>query len=292
MQTLREIIKDAEAKKISVGHFNISETVTFKGIIDAAKELGVPVVIGTSEGERGLIGTYEAAAIVKAAREHYGMPIYLNADHTHSFDKVKEAVEAGYDAILFDGGKLPLEQNIAETKKVVEYIRSVSASRRTDIIVEGEMGYIGGGSDILTEVPKGAEIDMDSVTKPEDAARFVKETGVDLLAPAVGNLHGMFKDAPNPRLHIERIKEIRDAAGVPLVLHGGSGILDEDFLAAIERGMSVIHINTEIRRAWRKGMEEGFGANPDSVVPAKVCPPAVEAVKKVVLARLKLFSKL
>ena len=220
MKNLRQIIQEAGQNKIAVGHFNISDCIALKGIFKAAQELNLPIIIGVSEGEREFMGVKRAALTVKNLREEFNWPIFLNADHTHSFEKIKKAVEAGFDAVLFDGGKLPMEENIKQTKAVVEYAKSVNP----DILVEGELGYIGGSSTILKEVPKDADIAPENLTKPEDAERFIKETGIDLLAPAVGNIHGMFKNAPNPHIDIQRVAALRQAAGAPLVLHGGSGI--------------------------------------------------------------------
>ncbi len=292
MKTLKEIIKEAENGKVAVGHFNVSDCVGVKAIFGAAQALNLPVIIGVSEGERDFIGVKRIASAVKSIREEFDYPIYLNADHTHSFEKIKEAVEAGFDAVLFDGGKLPLEENIKQTKEVVEYVRGVAASRRTEILVEGELGYIGGSSSLLENIPEGAQINEKDLTTVEEAARLVKETGIDLLAPAVGNLHGILKNAPQPNLNIERIKAIRETAGIPIVLHGGSGVSDEEFLAAINAGISIIHINTELRLAWRQGMEEALKLSPNEIVPYKILPMAVEKIKAVVASRLKLFNKL
>ncbi|MEK7555429.1 MAG: class II fructose-bisphosphate aldolase [Patescibacteria group bacterium] len=286
MKTLRQIIQEAEKNKIAIGHFNISDLAGLKAIFEVAQGLNLPVIIGVSEGESGFIGMRQVAVLVKSLREEYDYPIFLNSDHTHSLEKIKQAVEAGFDAVLFDGGKLPFEENIKKTKEVVNYVKSVNP----DILVEGELGYLGGSSVILKEIPKDASINEEDLTKPEQAARFVQETGVDLLAPAVGNLHGMFKDRPNPDLNIERIKAVRKAAGVPLVLHGGSGIRDEDFLAAIEAGISTIHINTELRLAWRQGIEKGLKEKPEEIVPYKILPAAVEEIKKAVEKRMRLFN--
>jgi fructose-bisphosphate aldolase class II len=285
MKTLKRIIQEAEQNKVAVGHFNISECVGLKGVFSAAKELNLPIIIGVSEGEAGFIGVKRAALMVKSLREEYDYPIFINADHAESFEKIKEAVEAGFDAVMFDGSKFPLEENIQKTKEVVEYVKSVNP----EILVEAELGYLKGSSTLLAEAIIIKEEDL---TKSEEAAAFVKETGVDLLAPSVGNLHGMFKNAPNPDLNIERIKEIRNAAGIPLVLHGGSGIKDEDFLAAIDSGISVIHINTELRLAWRRGMEKVLRGKPGETVPYKLLPEVVEEIKKVVYNRLKLFNKI
>ncbi|MEK9168210.1 MAG: class II fructose-bisphosphate aldolase, partial [Patescibacteria group bacterium] len=126
----------------------------------------------------------------------------------------------------------------------------------------------------------------------EEAARFVKETKIDLLAPAVGNLHGILKNAPQPNLNIERIKAIKEAISIPLVLHGGSGIIDDDFLQAIDAGISIIHINTELRLAWREGMDKALKENPEEIAPYKLLPAVVEEIRKTVYNRLKLFNKL
>ncbi len=290
--SLKKIIKEAEENKTAVGHFNVSECAALKGIFQAARELNLPVIIGVSEGEREFIGTKRIAAAVKSIREEFNYPIFLNADHTHSFEKIKEAVEAGFDAVLFDGGKLGFEENIKKTKEVVEYVKNFAAGQGTEILVEAELGYLGSSSVILKEIPKEATIKKEDLTKPEEAARFVKETGIDLLAPAVGNLHGMLKNAPQPNLDIERIKELKKSAGVPLVLHGGSGISDEDFIKAIDAGISVIHINTELRLAWRKGIEKSLIEKPEEIVPYKLLLTVVEEIKKVAGSRLRLFNKI
>lgn len=305
MKTLKQIILEAEKNKTAIGHFNISELAGLKGIFKAAQELGLPVIIGVSGGEADFIGYKQVAALVKSLRDQYDYPIFLNADHAKTLEKIKEAVEAGFDAVLFDAGKLPFEENIKKTKEAVEYVKSVSASRRPptggEILVEAELGYLGSSSVILKEIPKDATIKKEDLTKPEEAARFVKETGIDLLAPAVGNIHGMlaplnsagiFSGFKNPNLDIERIKEIKNAAGIPLVLHGGSGIRDDDFLKAIDAGVSIVHINTELRLAWRKGIENALKEKPEEIVPYKLLPAVVEEIKKAAYNRLKLFNKI
>lgn len=285
---LLDIIKEAEVNKVAIGHFNISDTEMLKGIFSAARKLKLPVIIGTSEGERDFIGARRVVALVKSLREEYDYPIFINADHTYSFEKVKEAVDAGYDSVIFDGAKLPFEENLEITKKSVEYAKNVN----TDILVEAELGYIGKSSKLLDEIPKGAEITDEHLTKPEEIEKFVKETGVDLIAPAVGNLHGMLKHAGNPSLNIERIKKLKVAGGVPLVLHGGSGIKDEEFVKAIDAGIASVHISTEIRVAYRNGIKLGLQENPDEIAPYRYMKDAVRNVEKVVEKRLKLFNKM
>ncbi len=288
MLSLKKVITEAEKNKTAIGHFNISNIEALWGIVSAAKKLNVPVIIGTSEGERDFVGVRQAVALVRSVREELNHPIFLNADHTYSFEKVKEAVDAGYDAVIFDGAQLSLEENIKITKQCVEYAKSVNQ----DILVEGEIGFIGTSSKLLDEIPKGANVTKDTLTKPEELQQFVKETGVDLVAPAVGNLHGMLKSGKNPALDIERITELRKAGGVPLVLHGGSGITDDDFRSAIKAGISVIHINTEIRVVYKKALQLSLQENEDEVAPYKLLKPARDAVERVVEERLKLFNNI
>ncbi|MFA4975122.1 MAG: class II fructose-bisphosphate aldolase [Candidatus Paceibacterota bacterium] len=289
MKTLREYVKEAEEKKVAIGHFNISNLEALHGIYNAAKKLNVPIIIGLSEGEENFIGKEEAVALIKAIRERDDFPIFLNADHHYSFEKVKEALDAGYDAAIIDLVKLPLEENILLTKKCVDYAKELSQKENRDILVEAELGFIGTSSKILEEIPEG--VSEATMTKAEDAKYFVEKTGIDLLAPSVGNVHGMVKGG-NPRLNIERIKKIRATCGVPLVLHGGSGISDEDFTNAIKAGISIVHINTEIRVAYKEAIEKYLKENPNEVAPYKILQHAVEAVEKVVEARLKLFNNL
>lgn len=300
MESLREIIADAGACKVAVGHFNISEITALKAITRAAAELKLPVVIGTSEGEAEFIGFKQAGALIKSIREDSGQSVFLNGDHLRSLENVKKAVEAGYDSIIFDAAHLPLEENILKTKEAVDYAKRM----RPDILVEGELGYIGTSSQVLEKMPEGAAVTVEMMTKPEEAKRFVEATGVDLLAPAVGNIHGIIKSG-NPKLDIQRIREIKEALQqaqgkpVPLVLHGGSGISDKDFRAAIAAGIVIVHINTEIRLAWRRGLEESLAKDKEQIAPYKILADEgddpgdpEEAIYRIVLARLKLFNNL
>ncbi|MDE2001443.1 MAG: class II fructose-bisphosphate aldolase [Patescibacteria group bacterium] len=294
MKTLRQALKEAEKKKVAIGHFNIADLAGLKAIVEAVRQLRVPVIIGTSEGEAKFLGRKEIVAYIRALRDELKLPLYINSDHTYSFEEVKRAVAAGYDAILFDGGSLPIKENLKQTKKIVSYVRA----KDKRIVIEGELGNIGSGSEIRTEIPKEAAIKLEDLTKPTDAVAFVRATGVDMLAPAVGNIHGMLAHAANPALNIGRIREIKEALrkdlkkDVPMVLHGGSGSADSDFSAAIEAGMNIIHISTELRLAWRKGLERSLEAYPDQIAPYKLFPPVIESVKAVVVRRLQLFNKL
>ncbi len=302
MQTLSAVIRAAETKKIAIGHFNIANLEQLKAIAHVGVRLNVPVIIGVSEGEREYLGVHHVRDLVDSYNKEHaktdGFRLFLNADHTKSIEKAKEAAANGFDAVLFDGSKLTFEENITRTKETIRAVKRGWKFWRKDVLVEGELGYIGGASEIRDSVPEGAAIKSEDLTKPEDAARFVKETGVDMLAPAVGNIHGMRADASDPALDIARIKAIKDALRqaqgkpVSLVLHGASGNTDEDLRAAIEAGISVVHISTELRAAWRKSLEGELTEHPKEVAPYKVMPDVLAAMEEVVEHHLRLFNRL
>ena len=286
MDSLRTILTRLEKQRAALGHFNVADLVLVKSVLAAAAEIGVPVMVGASEGERAFFGTHELAAVVKSLREQSGLPVFLNADHTHSLTKAVEAVKAGFDSVVADFSALPFAENVSRTKEAVEALKAINPS----LLVEGEIGNIGSGSEIHDTVTK----EFRNLTTPEEARQFVAATGIDVLAPAVGNMHGMLKSMvqgkEKKRLNIERIGEIKKAAGVFLTLHGGSGTDDTDFRNAIAAGINIIHINTELRVAWRGSLEDSLKRQPNEVVLYKILPPVIDSVKQVVSSRLKLFS--
>jgi fructose-bisphosphate aldolase class II len=285
MEALREVLQHAERNKAAIGHFNVADLITLKAVTQAARELNAPVVVGVSESEREFMGVRQTAALVRITREESGMPIFLNADHTHSLAKAVEAAAAGFDSVVFDRSSLSWEDNISETKRAVEALKAVNP----DILVEGEIGNIGSGSEIHDTAPESSRI----LTTPEEAREFVSCTGVDVLAPAVGNMHGLLRTMARGEAHkhldIGRISQIKAATGIFMTLHGGSGTADEDLKGAIAAGITIVHINTELRLAWRTGLEAALRNQPEEVAPYKILPPAFEAVRTVVHARLQLF---
>jgi fructose-bisphosphate aldolase class II len=284
---LRSLLEEAQSDGVAVGHFNISDWVLLKAVFASAQELKVPVIVGASEGERAFLGVAQIAALVKSLREEQSVPIFLNADHTHSLDSAIAAAKAGFDSIVYDLSALPFEENVKQTRQAVEALKSINPS----ILVEGEIGNIGTGSEIHESVPDRAK----DLTTPEEAKQYVESTGVDILAPAVGNTHGMLQTMVQgdvrKRLDLTRIREIKRASRSLLTLHGGSGTDDHDLQDAIAAGINIIHINTELRVAWRRGLEAAFAKQPGEVVPYKLLPTAEESVKQVVLARLRLFNQ-
>ena len=287
MKTLREYVLDYELKGKAIGHFNVTTIDMLWGVFNAAQQFSeevgekVPVIIGTSEGEGDFFGPKQFVAVIESLREQYEYPVFSNADHIHDVDRAKEAVELGYDMVIIDGADKSFEENIQMTRDVVIYRNEADA----DTLIEAELGYIGVGSSVKDELPD--EVENAPMTDPMDADTFVHEAGVDLLAPAVGNVHGVIKSG-NPRLDPERVAEVRKKGGVPLVLHGGSGSADEDFVAVIKAGISVVHISTELRVAYRGALEKAM-AESDSTTPYKYMKGVRDAVQAVVEKRMRLF---
>ena len=281
--TLRDVLTRLEKEGAGLGHFNVSDHVLLKAVVAAAAESKLPVLIGASEGEREFFGARQLAAIVKSERQESDLPIFLNADHTHSLAKAIEAAKAGFDAVTIDFSALPFDENVARTKETVQAIKSINPS----ILAEGDIGDIGTGSEIK-ETAQGGKL-----STPEEARQFVEATGIDNLAPAVGNMHGMLKSMvlgkAKKHLDLDRIAQIKRASGVFLTLHGGSGTDDEHFRKAIAAGINIIHINTELRVAWRESLDKSLARDSNEVVPYKILGPVVDSVKQVVSSRLRLF---
>ncbi|HWA64464.1 MAG TPA: class II fructose-bisphosphate aldolase [Candidatus Paceibacterota bacterium] len=281
---LNYYLQQARDRKQAIGHFNFATEDVLKAIVAAAGEAGsVAVMVGTSEGEAGFIGITEAVALVRAIRESMQFPVFLNADHFKSFEKCKEAIDAGYDSVIIDASKLAREDNIALTKQVVAYARSVNP----DISVEGELGYLKGSSEVQTKI----EISPDDYSKPEEVADFVGQTGVDRMAVVFGNIHGIVTDQEE-KLDIGHFKKIVAAAPTPYyVLHGASGLKDDDVHTAIQAGVANVHFNTELRVAYQHELARQLVEHPNETTPYKYLTPAAEEVKKLVLQKLALFQK-
>src|SRR3989338_2910088 len=285
MRSLREVVQEYKKAGRAVGHFNISDSNQLRAIALAAKEIGLPAIIGLSEGEREYFPISHARALVSIYQADC-IPLYLNADHTYGLDKAKQAIDDGVDSIVVDGAKLVVEQNILLVKQVVSYARS---SKR-DVVLEGELGYIGSSSKQLDELPEG--VGIENLTTAADAKEFVVSTGVDCFAPAVGNVHGMLKNAAEPRLHPERVKEIAGMTGLPLVLHGASGNTEEDIKACIAAGVAIVHINTELRVMYRDRLYDTIRSNQGEVAPYKFLTPVVTKMKEYVAGKLKVFANI
>jgi len=283
-KTLGEFFKEAKSGKWAIGHFNFSTADQLRAIVEAAAELKMPVMAATSEGEADFVGCEQAVALVHSYQKE-GYDVFLNADHHKSWETAKKAIDAGYDSVLIDASKLPFEENVALTKRVVDYAREVAKSSGREIPVEGELGYLRGSS----EIQKKIEISKEDYTKPQEAKDFVARTGVDRLAIVFGNIHGIVTEQEE-HLDIETLKNV--AKAVPetiLVLHGASGLKDEEIKEAIANGITNIHINTELRVAYHEALEGELEKEPGQTTPYKFLAPSYEATKEIVLEKLKLF---
>jgi ketose-bisphosphate aldolase len=282
--TLTELHNKAKREQWAVPHFNFSSLSQLQGILEGAVMMRAPVVVGTSEGEREFIGLTQAVDLVKSFRTKYDIPIFLNADHSKSYETAIAASDAGYDSVHIDVSKKSFEENLAETKKVVEYVKNT----RPEVEVEGELGYLATESSKIYH--EAVEIPEDSYTKVEEAVRYVKETGVNRFAPAIGNLHGIAANTPKIRFDLIESLTQELPANLTFVLHGGSGILNEDLRKIVELGFNNVHISTEIRNAFTKGLREFLVNNPEEINPTKYLSAGKEAVIPVIKEKLEIYK--
>jgi len=277
-----QIMKNAQEGKYALGQFNVTTDEQIKAIVEIANDLKSPIIIGTSESERKFIGVNQIVALIETWKKETGLPIILNADHCKNFESAKEVIDAGYSSVHFDGSEFSFEENIKITKDVVSYAKKINP----EIIVEGEVGYLRGGSEVHKEKIVIKEEDL---TKPEEAKEFVEKTGVDSLALAIGTVHGI--EAEAEKINLKRLKEIKKA--IPetfLVLHGGSGTDDKDIEEAIKLGIVKININTELRVAYANALKREIAENPEEVKPYKILAPTLEETKKVVANKIEIFG--
>ncbi len=287
---LNDYLKIAKENKFAVPHFNFASAEQLEAIVSGFKKVldfynlrydDYALMVGTSEGEAKFLGYGQARALVDSWKKETNIPIFLNADHHKSFASCKEAISAGYDTVLIDASLMPFEENIKVTHGVIDYAKSANQ----EITVEGELGYLRGESKLQETV----EIDTEDFTKPEEAKEFVEKTGVDRLAIVFGNIHGVVSKQEE-KLDFGLLEKINKAApSVYLVLHGGSGLAEEDFKKAIKNGIANIHINTEVRVAYREGLDEKLKESPSEVAPYKFLEGAVEKMEKVVEEKVKVF---
>ena len=282
------VLNDLRNNYQGIGAFNFSTAEVLRGIVEEVVEEKYPVIVATSEHEANFLTLQVAAAMVDSWRKEFNWPIFLNLDHGHSLEIIKKAVLSGYDMVHFDGSTLSFEENIQKTKEVVDWVRGFEEREKKKIVVEGELGYLRGSSNIHREK---MEISEEDLTKPEEAKEFIDRTGIDSLAIAIGNIHGIFIHSQQ-RLHLDRLREIKKIIGNQafLVLHGGSGTPTEDLAGAVKDGITKFNFNTELRLAWSKITRQNFRDNPQEIVPYRLLLPVVEAIKKVVQEKVKILK--
>lgn len=275
--TLKEILGDAQKGGYAVGAFNVNNMEIVQAIIEAAEEQRSPVILQASQGGLKYAGVEYIAAMARLAGEKASVPVAVHLDHGTDFQQIMLCVRNGFTSVMIDGSQYPLDENIEVTKRVVEVSHAVGMS------VEGELGKIGGVEDDVVVDHEDA-----TMTDPDEAARFAKETGVDALAIAIGTAHGVYKG--EPKLAFDRLKAIRAVVDTPLVLHGASGISDDAIRQAVELGICKINIDTEIRQAFARGVHSVVNDHPEEYDPRKILGPAREAMKETVATKMQLFG--
>jgi len=270
--TLREILPTARREHYAVGGFDAKSAIEVKTIIETAAELRSPVIVQIYAGAVDCLGADALVALARTYAESVAIPVVLHLDHAVDVGTVKKCLDAGFPSVMIDGSAKPLGENIALTREVVE------AARRTGASVEAELGKLG--------TLKGGNADF--LTEPDEARRFVAETGIDALAVAIGTAHGFY--AEEPRLDFDRLKELRDAVDVPLVMHGGSGTPSDAVTRAIELGIAKINIGSEIGLAFTRAMRQAAALHGEIIWSTQLMELVREKVGSVVRGKIKEFG--
>ncbi|PKM82184.1 MAG: fructose-1,6-bisphosphate aldolase, class II [Firmicutes bacterium HGW-Firmicutes-14] len=271
------LLEKAEAGGYAVGAFNCNNMEIVQAIIGAAEAEKSPVIMQASQGAIKYAGIDYITAMAKVAAENASVPVALHIDHGTSFEQVMMCIRKGFSSVMIDGSKLPFEENIELTNRVVAVARAVGVS------VEAELGKIGGTEDDIHVDEKDAFF-----TKPEEAREFVERTGVDALAVAIGTAHGQYKGVPE--LDFPRLEKIRSLVRIPIVLHGSSGVPDEAIEQAIKLGVRKVNIDTNIREAFVQACRDVLNRDAKEIDPRKVLGPAREAAIEIIRDKIRLFG--
>lgn len=275
--SMTKMLQDAKAGKYAVGQFNINNLEYVQAILQAAEEEKSPAILGVSEGAARYMGGYDVVvAMVKAVYKAQGttVPVAIHLDHGSSFAECAKAIHAGFTSVMIDASHAPFEENVAITSKVVELAHLHGVS------VEAELGIVGGEEDGVVGKVMYAD--------PKECQELVERTGIDTLAPALGSVHGTYKG--EPKLGFKEMEEIGAATGVPLVLHGGTGIPLKDIQKAISFGTAKINVNTENQIQQTKTVREVLAANPDMIDPRKYLGPSRDVIKETVIGKMREFG--
>lgn len=275
--SMKEMLIKAREGHYAVGQFNINNLEWTEAILDEAQALNAPVILGVSEGAAKYMGGWlVVSAMVKAyiKSKNITIPVALHVDHGSSFEVVKAAIDAGFSSVMIDASHFPFEENIEITKKVVEYAHARGVS------VEAELGRVGGQEDHVVAETMYAD--------PDECRILVEKTGIDCLAPALGSVHGPYHG--EPKLGFDEMAYINNLLKMPLVLHGGSGIPDDQLRKAIDRGTAKINVNTESQQAWTAIVREVLEKDKNVYDPRKIIGPGKEGIKNVVRAKCEVFG--
>lgn len=277
--TLKEVLKEANDLNMAVGAFNTHNLEMLPAIIKAAVKEKTPVIVQTSCGTANYIGHKNLVSICKSMADEYGAEVVLHLDHAKDYDEIRKAIDAGYSSVMFDGSSLPLKENILGTKRVVAYAKKYGVS------VEAELGTVGGTED-------GIAVAQDEVryTDPADAVEFVKQTGIAALAVAIGTNHGQYKSKTN--INFERLKEIKDMVDIPLVIHGGTGVKEEDVKKVIALGIRKFNVGTELLVGWNRESKTCYDEHKENISNRENVVPCLNVIEEIVSRKIKLFKNI
>lgn len=277
--TLKEALEDARQLNMAIGAFNTHNLEMLPAIIKAAGKQKTPVIVQTSCGTAAYVGHKNLVAVCKSMAEEYGVKVVLHLDHAKDFADIRKAIRAGYSSVMFDGSSLPFKENILGTKQVVAFARDFGVS------VEAELGTVGGTED-------GIAVSQQDVfyTDPEDAVEFVENTGIDALAVAIGTNHGQYKS--KTKISFEQLEKINQAVDTPLVIHGGTGVKDEDIKRVIDLGIRKFNVGTELLVGWNKKAKECYEVNKENTSNRNNVVPCLETIEQIVEGKIQLFKNL
>ena len=276
--TTKQLLLDAQKGGYAVGAFNVENMEMVQAVVAAAEELRSPVIMQTTPSTVKYANLNYFYENVKVAAQESSVPVVIHLDHGNSFELAMQAYRTGYTSIMIDGSHEGFEDNIALTSAVVK------ACHPGEVPIEAELGKVGGKEDDLD----GGE--GDPYTNPQEAAEFVERTGIESLAVAIGTAHGVYKGVP--KLDFSRLSEIRKAVSIPLVLHGTSGVPDEDVAECIKRGICKVNYATDLRIAFTKGINQVLKENPDTIDPKKYNAKGREEVRKYVMHKMKICQSI
>lgn len=271
------LLRKAKEERFGIGAFNFNNLEFLQAILDAAVEMGSPVILQVSEGGMKYMGLSFLEGIIKSVLYRVEIPVAIHLDHGSSLDAVLYAIRVGFTSVMIDASDRPFEENVRITREVVRVAHSVGVS------VEAELGRVGGTEEHIKVSDK-----EELFTDPDEAARFVELTNVDSLAVAIGTAHGVYKG--EPKLDFDRLYDIKRKVDIPLVLHGASGVPIEDIKKAISLGICKINIDTDLRLAFRNKLEEMISLKKGEIDPRKFLGPARDAVKEVVKEKIRAFG--
>ena len=277
--TLKKVLKEAEDLNMAIGAFNTHNLEMLPAIIKAAVNQRTPVIIQTGCGTANYVGHKNLVSICKSMAEEYGVDIVLHLDHAKDYDEIRKAIDAGYSSVMFDGSSLPLKDNILGTKRVVEY------ARKFDVSVEAELGTVGGTEDGIVVEQKDVQY-----TDPEDAVEFIRQTGIDALAVAIGTNHGQYKS--KTKINFKRLEEIKKAVDIPLVIHGGTGVKEEDVKKVIRRGIRKFNVGTELLVGWNRKAKECYDSHKENVSNRDNVVPCLNVIEEIVEKKINLFKNI